>query len=829
MNIKYNPHVIEAKWQARWEQIKAFKVDEDPARKKYYLLEMFPYPSGRIHMGHVRNYTIGDVVARYKRMRGFNVLHPMGWDAFGMPAENAAIANKVHPARWTNDNIDYMRAQLKQLGFSYDWDRELATCDPTYYRWEQLFFLKMWEKGLVYRRKSLVNWCAQCQTVLANEQVVGDGRCWRCDQPVQGKDLEQWFFRITQYAEELLDWCEKLPGWPEKVLIMQRNWIGKSYGTEIDFPLEDGSGNLTVFTTRPDTLFGATFMSLAVEHPLVQKLSLNTPQEEPVKAFVKKVQGLNRRPDSDVDLEKEGVFTGSFCINPMTREKMPIFVANFVLMGYGTGAVMAVPTHDQRDFEFSRKYGLPLRVVIQPEGEEPLTPETMSGAYEGPGKLVNSGLFNGQDNEEAKKAITRHLEEKRQGREKVQYRLRDWGVSRQRYWGAPIPMIYCDRCGIVPEREDHLPVLPLEAEITPAGGSPLPLLKEFIETTCPKCNGPGRRETDTMDTFVESSWYFDRYACPDYSEGPLDPSRVDYWMPVDQYIGGIEHAVLHLLYSRFFTKVLRDLGLLKVDEPFINLLTQGMVIKDGAKMSKSKGNVVDPDALIQKYGADTVRLFCLFASPPDRDLEWSDQGVEGSFRFLQRFWNLVLDCREEIQGSSFSQKNIPVSDTGRSLYVKLNQTIKKVTEDVDDRFHFNTAISAVMELVNALYLFQADQTGDPMKNSLMARAVETGLILLSPIVPHVCEELWQLLGKTGSIHDQPWPEWDPNALTEEEQVVVIQVNGKVRSRITVGPSVTEEEIKKLAWEQPRIQEWLQGKEWVKTIVIQRKLVNIVVK
>ncbi len=830
MNIKYNPHAIEAKWQAHWEQIKAFKVAEDPGRKKYYLLEMFPYPSGRIHMGHVRNYTIGDVVARYKRMKGFNVLHPMGWDAFGMPAENAAIANKVHPARWTYDNIDYMRTQLKKLGFSYDWDRELATCDPTYYKWEQLFFLKMWEKGLVYRRKSLVNWCAQCQTVLANEQVVGDGRCWRCDQPVQGKELEQWFFRITQYAEELLDWCEKLPGWPEKVLIMQRNWIGKSFGTEIDFPLEDGSGKLTVFTTRPDTLFGATFMSLAVEHPLVQKLSQNTSQEEPVKAFVKKVQGLNRRPDSDVDLEKEGVFTGSFCINPMTREKMPIFVANFVLMGYGTGAVMAVPTHDQRDFEFSRKYGLPLRVVIQPEGEELLTPETMAGAYEGPGKLVNSGLFNGQDNEEAKKAITRHLEEKGQGREKVQYRLRDWGVSRQRYWGAPIPMIYCDRCGIVPEREDHLPVLlPLDAEITPAGGSPLPLLKEFIETTCPKCNGPGRRETDTMDTFVESSWYFDRYACPDYSEGPLEPGRVDYWMPVDQYIGGIEHAVLHLLYSRFFTKVLRDLGFLKVDEPFINLLTQGMVIKDGAKMSKSKGNVVDPDALIQKYGADTVRLFCLFASPPDRDLEWSDQGVEGSFRFLQRFWNLVLDCREEIQGHSFSRKNIPAGDRGRSLYVKLNQTIKKVTEDVDDRFHFNTAISAVMELVNALYLFQADQTGDSMKNSLMARAVETSLILLSPIVPHVCEELWQLLGKTGSIHEQPWPDWDPNALTEEEQVVVIQVNGKVRSRITVGPSVSEEEIKRLAWEQPRIQEWLQGKEWVKTIVIQRKLVNIVVK
>jgi leucyl-tRNA synthetase len=830
MKEKYNPHTIEAKWQARWDQDKAFKVSEDQAGKKYYLLEMFPYPSGRIHMGHVRNYTIGDVVARYKRMRGFNVLHPMGWDAFGMPAENAAIANKVHPARWTYDNIDYMRTQLKRLGFSYDWDRELATCDPTYYKWEQLFFLKMWEKGLVYRRKSLVNWCAQCQTVLANEQVVGDGQCWRCDQPVQGKDLEQWFFRITQYAEELLAWCEQLPGWPEKVLTMQRNWIGKSTGTEIEFPLEEGSGNLTVFTTRPDTLFGATFMSLAVEHPLVQKLCLNTSQEEQVKAFVQKVQGLNRRPDSEVDLEKEGVFTGAYCINPMTREKMPIFVANFVLMGYGTGAVMAVPTHDQRDFEFARKYDLPLRVVIQPEGKEPLTPGTMKAAYEGPGKLVNSGLFNGLDNEEAQKAITRSLEGKGQGREKVQYRLRDWGVSRQRYWGAPIPMIYCDRCGIVPVKEADLPVLlPLEAEITPAGGSPLPFLKAFIETTCPKCEGPGRRETDTMDTFVESSWYFDRYTCPDYSEGPLDASRVDYWMPVDQYIGGIEHAVLHLLYSRFFTKVLRDLGWLKVDEPFINLLTQGMVIKDGAKMSKSKGNVVDPDALIRKYGADTVRLFCLFASPPDRDLEWSDQGVEGSFRFLQRFWNLVLDCREEIRGPSLSQKNFPVSGPGRSLLIKLNQTIKKVTEDIDDRFHFNTAISAVMELVNALYLFQVDGKEDPVKNNLLARAVETGLILLSPIVPHVSEELWQILGKKGSIHDQPWPQWDPAALQEEDQVVVIQVNGKVRSRITVGPSVSEEDIKKLAWELPRIQEWLQGKEWVKTIVIQRKLVNIVVR
>jgi leucyl-tRNA synthetase len=825
---KYNPHSIETQWQERWEQEKAFRTVEDREGKKYYLLEMFPYPSGRIHMGHVRNYTIGDVVARYKRMQGYNVLHPMGWDAFGMPAENAAIAHGTHPARWTYDNIDYMRTQLKRLGFSYDWDRELATCDPSYYKWEQLFFLKMWEKGLVYRRRSLVHWCNRCQTVLANEQVVGEGQCWRCDDPVQGKELEQWFFRITQYAEELLEWCEKLPGWPEKVLTMQRNWIGKSFGTEIDFPLEDGSGHLTVFTTRPDTLFGATFMSLAVEHPLIPALCRGKDQESSVMAFVEKVRNLNRRPGFEAELEKEGVFTGAYCLNPLTKEKMPIFAANFVLMAYGTGAVMAVPTHDQRDFEFAQKYGLPMRVVIQPEGQETLSPQTMTEAYEGPGKLIHSGPFDGRDNEAAKKAITEFLEGQGQGCEKVQYRLRDWGVSRQRYWGAPIPMIYCERCGIVPVPEKDLPVLlPLDAEITPSGGSPLPLLQSFTETTCPNCQGPGRRETDTMDTFVESSWYFDRYACPDYHEGPLD-SRVDYWMPVDQYIGGIEHAVLHLLYSRFFTKVLRDMGWLKVDEPFTNLLTQGMVIKDGSKMSKSKGNVVDPDLLIRKYGADTVRLFCLFAAPPERDLEWSDQGVDGSFRFLHRFWNLVQDCRETASGA-LETKKMDFVGPGRSLYIKLNQTIKKVTEDIEDRFHFNTAISAIMELINALYLYRADENEDPMKLPLMAKAIETGLILLSPVSPHICEELWQGLNKPGSVHQQPWPRWDPEALTEEEQVVVIQINGKVRSRFSVGSSESEEEIKRKALENPKIQEWLQDKKVVKTIVVQRKLVNIVVK
>jgi leucyl-tRNA synthetase len=791
---------------------------------------MFPYPSGRIHMGHVRNYTIGDVVARYKRMRGFNVLHPMGWDAFGMPAENAAIANKIHPARWTRDNIDYMRTQLKRLGFSYDWDRELATCDPEYYRWEQLFFLKMWEKGLAYRRRSLVNWCARCQTVLANEQVVGDGQCWRCDQPVEGKELEQWFFRITQYADELLEWCEKLPGWPEKVLTMQRNWIGKSFGTEIDFPLEDGSGVLTVFTTRPDTLFGATFMSLAVEHPLVLPLSQKTSQKEAIGAFVEKVRGQNRRPGFEADLEKEGVFTGAYCLNPLTQEKIPIYAANFVLMEYGTGAVMAVPAHDQRDFEFAQKYGLPVRVVIQPDGDSVLTAQSMTEAYVGPGRLVNSGTFDGRDNEEAKKAVTRHLEAKNKGCEKVQYRLRDWGVSRQRYWGAPIPMIYCDRCGIVPVPEKDLPVrLPLDAEITPAGGSPLPLLKDFVEVTCPKCQGRGRRETDTMDTFVESSWYFDRYACPDYDLGPLDAGRVGYWMPVDQYIGGIEHAVLHLLYSRFFTKVLKELGWLKVEEPFTNLLTQGMVIKDGSKMSKSKGNVVDPDELIRKYGADTVRLFCLFASPPERDLEWNDQGVEGSFRFLHRFWNLVFDVREALGRGADIAKDLSVSASGRSMTIKLNQTIKKVTEDMEDRFRFNTAISAIMELVNALYLYRAEQSEDPRKDVILVKSIEIGLILLSPIVPHLCQELWEILGKTGSVHEQPWPVWDPEALQEDLQEVVIQVNGKVRSRFMVDLAISEEEIKRRALEQPRIQEWIQGKVVLKTIVVQKKLVNIVIK
>jgi leucyl-tRNA synthetase len=827
---KYNPEAVETKWQARWGREKPYRVWENPDQEKYYLLEMFPYPSGKIHMGHVRNYSIGDVVARYKRMRGFNVLHPMGWDAFGMPAENAALARGIHPARWTYDNIEAMRGQLKRLGLSYDWDRELATCDPSYYRWEQLFFLKMWERGLVVRKKSLVNWCDPCQTVLANEQVVGDGRCWRCDQTVGSKELEQWFFRITRYAEELLEGCENLPGWPEKVLVMQRNWIGRSEGAEIDFPLEKGSEVLSVFTTRPDTLFGATFMSLAPEHPLVRELIRGTSQENQVLDFIRKVQAQDPSQRLEAELVKEGVFIGAYCLHPLTGERMPLYAANFVVWGYGTGAVMAVPTHDQRDFEFARQYGLPLRVVVQPREDPPLTEESMTEAYEGPGYLAQSGPFSGLDNEAGKEAITRHLEELGRGRQKVQYRLRDWGVSRQRYWGAPIPMVYCEQCGIVPVPETELPVvLPLEAQIPPSGGSPLPLLSEFVRTRCPKCQGPGRRETDTMDTFVESSWYFERYACPDFDQGPLDRERVGYWMPVDQYIGGIEHAVLHLLYSRFFTRVLRDLGWVTVSEPFTNLLTQGMVIKDGSKMSKSKGNVVDPDALIRQYGADTVRLFCLFAAPPERDLDWSDQGVEGSYRFLNRVWNLVQEDLARPERPASLSEGAALTGKNRSLYIKLNQTIKKVTEDTEDRFHFNTAISAIMELVNALYLFRGEGLKDVQSRSVFSQTVETLLLLLSPMVPHLAEELWEILGKEGQAQDQPWPSWDPGALTEDDRVVVVQVNGKVRSRLTVKVSAPEEEVIRQALEDPRIQEWLKGKEIVKTVAVQNKLINIVIR
>lgn len=823
MEEKYSPKSVEEKWQQYWETNKSFKVTEDESRRKYYLLEMFPYPSGRIHMGHVRNYSIGDVVARFKRMKGFNVLHPMGWDAFGMPAENAAIQNKSHPAKWTNENIAYMRSQLKKMGFSYDWDRELATCDVDYYKWEQLIFLQMYKKGLAYKRTSFVNWCPQCGTVLANEQVE-EGRCWRCDSIVEQKELEQWFFRITEYADELLDYTCKLPGWPERVLTMQRNWIGKSYGCEIDFPLEKSLTKIRVFTTRQDTLFGATFMSLAPEHPMAMELTI--PENRAmVEAFIEKVQKTEKAKRTAEDFEKEGVFTGSYCVNPVTNQRMPVYLANFVLPDYGTGAVMAVPTHDQRDFEFAKKYGLPLQVVIQPEGEI-LDAHTMTAAFTTEGTLVNSGRFDGLGNEAAKERIADYLEKEGIGKKTVNYRLRDWGVSRQRYWGNPIPMIYCDLCGATPVPEHDLPVLlPMDVTFTGEGGNPLDKVDSFVTTACPQCGETARRETDTMDTFVQSSWYFLRYCSPDFAAGPLDKARAEYWMSVDQYIGGIEHAVLHLLYARFFTKVLRDLGYIGIDEPFSNLLTQGMVIKDGSKMSKSKGNVVDPDLLINRYGADTARLFSLFAAPPEKDLEWNDQGVEGCFRFLNRVWKLVFDILPLLQ-SNVALEPEKLSDEGKALRRSVHKTIRKITEDIEERFHFNTAIAAVMELVNTIQA--VEPKNDPLNAPVLKEAVESIIRMLAPFVPHFAEEIWAALGHAGGIDGAGWPTYDPAATVDEELLIVVQVNGKLRGKLTVPAAAVEGMVKEMALADSKVRSFLEGKTVRKVIYVPGKLVNIVV-
>jgi len=810
-------------------------------------------------MGHVRNYTIGDVVARYKRMIGKNVLHPMGWDAFGLPAENAAIEHKTHPAKWTLQNIENMKTQLKRMGFSYDWDRELATCDPEYYRWEQLIFLKMYEKGLVYRKKTYVNWCESCQTVLAKEQVE-NGCCWRhTDKEVTLKEMASWFFKITDYAEEILDYSDKLTGWPERVLTMQKNWIGKSYGAIIRFPLLDSDIMVEVYTTRQDTVYGATFMCFAPEHPMLKEIIKGLPQEKDVIEFIErtlKVDSYIRTADYTV---KEGVFTGRYCLNPLTGEKIPIYVANFVLFDYGTGAIMAVPTHDQRDFEFAKKYGLSLRVVINPPDKD-LREETMTEAYEGEGLLVNSGPFNGQKNLEALDSMADYLESKGLGYKTVNFRIRDWNISRQRYWGAPIPILYCDNCGVVPVAEDDLPVvLPLNLEMRPNGGSPLPFEPSFYEADCPKCKGKARRETDTMDTFVESSWYFDRYACPDYDRGPVDLKRVDYWMPVDQYIGGIEHAILHLLYSRFYTRVLRDFGYLKVSEPFTNLLTQGMVCKETqecpnhgylypeevkdnrclhcqsaivtggtVKMSKSKKNVVDPEDMIGRYGADTVRMFCLFASPPERDLEWNDQGVEGSYRFLNRVWRLVEDHIHEMKEAVTDEGRENLPQHLRALHRKTHQTIKKVTEDIEDRFHFNTAISAIMELVNEINkCINSDVEKDGLAWTVVREAVEATVVLLSPVVPHITEELWRMLGHKGYLLDVPWPKYREEALQVQRRLVVIQVNGKVRSRIQVPAFYNPKEIESEALRDERVQNFIGEKPIKKVIVVQNKLVNIV--
>jgi len=821
-NDKYDFKVIEQKWQQRWEQGKTYKVTHQAKRPKYFVLEMFPYPSGNIHMGHVRNYSIGDVIARYKRMRGFNVLHPMGWDAFGLPAENAAMKRGVHPASWTYDNIDYMRKQLKAMGLSYDWDRELATCHPDYYRWEQLLFLKMLERGLIYRKETTVNWCDDCQTVLAREQVI-DGACWRCDQPVLPKRMHGWFFKITDYAEELLADLDKLSGWPEKVVTMQRNWIGKSAGLACDFKVEDSDQTITIFTTRPDTIFGVTFMSLAIEHPLLRALTSGKPQQQEVEDFVQQALIDKQRANQEQEQEKQGVFTGSYCLNPFTGQRIPIYAANFVLMEYGTGAVMAVPAHDQRDFEFARKYGLPIQIVVQPEGE-PLDPSTMNAASEGSGVLTASGQFTGIDSIRAHQAIIEYAEKAGFGKPHITYRLRDWGISRQRYWGAPIPVIHCDTCGIVPVSESELPILLPGAGEPKGSHSPLHQQEDFITVLCPRCGKAARRETDTLDTFVESSWYFARYTNPGLTTGPIDQEAAAYWLPVDQYIGGVEHAILHLLYSRFFTKMLRDLGYLTVDEPFTNLLTQGMVIKDGAKMSKSKGNVVDPSELIEQYGADTVRLFSLFAAPPERDLEWNAQGVDGASRFLNRVYRLVTNNMSCFEFSGVIDNTL-LNEPSRQLHRKTHQTIRRVTDNIDTNFHFNTAISGVMELVN-LAASNAE-SGKEIDPAVQCETLETILTLLFPMVPHFCEELWQMSGHRQPLNDAVWPKYNLEAAREEEITIVVQVNGKVRTKLQVAADTDDQVLEQMAVTDEKIVKILDNRTPKKIIIVQKKLVNIV--
>lgn len=821
---RYDFKRVEQKWQQLWEDNSTYRAVEDETKEKYYVLEMFPYPSGRIHMGHVRNYSIGDVVARYKRLCGFNVLHPMGWDAFGLPAENAAQKNNTHPAKWTYENIDYMRSQLKQLGLSYDWQREFATCDADYYRWEQKIFIEMYERGLVYQRVTTVNWCETCQTVLANEQVI-EGACWRCDDLVEPRNMNGWFFKITDYAEDLLADLQGLDGWPEKVAIMQNNWIGKSTGLNCSFRIVESEESISIFTTRPDTIFGVTFMSVAPEHPILETLLKENERAQEIKMFVEQILQEKRHRDVDEEPEKKGVFTGRYCINPFNGERVPIYVANFVLMEYGTGAVMAVPAHDQRDFEFAQKYDLPVKPVVIPEGDT-MDPDTMEEASTVPGVLINSDSFSGMDSVDAQSAIITFAEDKGFGNPLTTYRLRDWGISRQRYWGAPIPMIHCDSCGVVPVPFNDLPViLPEDADINSDECRPLSQRPDFIQTTCPVCSREARRETDTMDTFVESSWYFARFTCPDNNQTPLDKHQADYWLPVDQYIGGVEHAILHLLYSRFFTKVLRDLGYIDIDEPFTNLLTQGMVIKDGAKMSKSKGNVVDPDQLIKEYGADTVRLFSLFAAPPERDLEWNAQGVEGASRFLNRLYRFIIDFSDSSQTAGDKSK----TGDNTALSRKLHQTIKKVSYDIEDNFHFNTAISAVMELFNTLnmYVSAIDNRHDD-DGELVRETVRTMLILLYPMVPHFCSELWQIMDLEGSLEDQKWPVYDEEKAKEDQLTIVIQVNGKVRSRLEANTDIEDQSLREMALADEKVCRFIEDKAVKKVIVVKKKLVNIVV-
>ena len=847
----YRPQDLDKKWQQRWAAARAFETTEDPSKPKFYCLEMFAYPSGHAHMGHVRNYSIGDVLARVKRMRAYNVLHPFGWDAFGLPAENAAIKNGIHPEDSTRGNIAHMKGQLQRLGISYAWERELATCDTEYYKWNQWLFIRMFEKGLAYRRRSSVNWCPSCNTVLANEQVV-DGGCWRCASPVETRDLEQWCFRITAYADELLEATKALAKWPDMVLTMQQNWIGRSEGARVKFPLEQPAGDRTdieVFTTRIDTIYGATFVLLGPEHPLVSVFADRTDNPASFKQQAQAFRLQDRAARVSGDIEKQGFDTGARAINPFTKQPVPIWVANFVLGEYGTGAVMAVPAHDQRDFEFARKFNLPIRVVVTPDGK-PFAAETLTEAADAYGTLVESGEYSGLPSEDAQKRMIAVAQERGIGEGTVQFRLKDWGISRQRYWGTPIPMLYCDKDGIVPVPDDQLPVvLPKVTEFTGKGSSPLAQVPEFVNVTCPTCGGPARRETDTMDTFVDSSWYFYRFADPRNAALPFDPAKVKYWLPVDFYVGGVEHAILHLIYSRFFARVFRDLGLVDHDEPFTHLLTQGMVLKDGAVMSKSKGNVVDPDAMMQRYGADALRLYVMFVAPPEKEIEWTDAGLEGSWRFLARVWRIVDHWCETISGEGMGAAGDIQTLNGqeRALRRKTHETIRRVTADIEERQQLNTAVSAMMELVNELYAFSEQTvTGGPTRRvdedvaragvverieaiRVVREAVEALVRMLSPFAPHTAEEMWERLGHPTTLTDAVWPEFDPAVAQAEELVVPIQVNGKVRGRLTVPAGTPEEELKRLALADAAVAPHLAGKTVKKVVVANGRLVSIVVQ
>ena len=821
MMEKYIPQNIEKKWQKIWHDTNAFETHFDLGKKKYYILEMFPYPSGNLHMGHVRNYSIGDVVARFKKMQGFNVIHPMGFDAFGMPAENAAIQHGIAPAKWTYSNIENMTRQQKELGLSYDWNREVLTCREDYYKHTQKIFNMFYEKGLAYKKEAKVNWCEKCHTVLANEQVE-EGKCWRCKTPVIKKGLSQWFFKITDYADRLLADLDKLPGWPERVKTMQRNWIGRSTGTQFSFTVEGMDEKIFVYTTRVDTVYGVTYMVLAPEHPLVEKLIAHNPEKDKLEAFIFEMKNQNDLDRTSEDAPKLGMPTGSYAIHPLTGERIPIWIANYVLYEYGTGAVMAVPEGDQRDWEFAKKYKLPIHMVIQNK-EHDLVLDNMEQAYDEDGYLVNSGEFDGLTSAEARQKITGKLEKMGIGEEKVNYRLRDWLISRQRYWGCPIPVVYCPTCGAVLVPDDELPVkLPEDVDFVTDATSPLETNKEFLYCRCPKCGGDAKRETDTMDTFIDSSWYFLRYCDPKNDKIPFDKEKCDYWMQVDQYIGGIEHAILHLLYARFFTKVLHDAGMVTASEPFENLLCQGMVLKDGGKMSKSVGNVVSPEEIVSQYGADTARLFILFAAPPEKDLEWSERGVEGSYRFLKRVWSIVGTYHQ------FALHDNTLSKDELALRRKLHQTIAKVTEDLDGKFAFNTAISAIMELVNDMYKFA--EAHKEINANLKTEVLRNLLILLAPFVPHIIEELWQTLhASEKSVHEASWPVVDSSALVVDTVEIAVQVNGKLRATMEVSVSLQNNELEEKAKQLPGVQKFVEGKTIVKCIVIPKRIVNIVIR